>query len=247
MTHDAAIADALLDPERAVPSAIDLAHQGRFAIYRNNVFVSLIEALKTRFPATLRTVGDEAFIHLARSFIVLHPPTSPLIMFYGDTFGNFLDDCFACADLPYLGDLARLEASRTRAFHAADVTPLGPSTLARLTPEALATLRVSLHPAVAIIASPHPIVTIWAMNVGDVPLAPIDNWHGEEALLSRPALDVEVRALPPGGAEFLIKLAEGETLAAAATAAGEAAIDFDLPVNLAGLFSYGIVAGISHA
>ena len=37
MPHEAAIAAALLDPERAAPAAITPAHHSRFSVYRNNV------------------------------------------------------------------------------------------------------------------------------------------------------------------------------------------------------------------
>ncbi len=244
MAHEAAIAAALLDPECAAPAAINAAHQGRFAVYRNNVVLSLIEALEARFPAVHRTVGKEFFANAARVFISQHPPTSPVITLYGDDFADFLDVFPACADLPYLGDLARLEAGRTRAYHAADMVPLGEAILASLTPDTLATLRVALHPAVSVITSPHPIVTIWAMNVGDMKLAPIEDWHSEDALIARPAFDVEVRRLPPGGAVFLTKLSQSECLADAAVAALAAAPDFDLSINLAGLFSCGLLVGI---
>ena len=50
--------------------------------------------------------------------------------------------------------------------------------------------------------------------------------------------------LPPGGAAFLMQLAQSECLGDAAAAALEATPDFDLAVNLAGLFASGLVAGI---
>jgi hypothetical protein len=59
---------------------------------------------------------------------------------------------------------------------------------------------------------------------------------GEDALITRPELDVELRRLPPGAAVFLTRLAGGEFLGNAAAAAFEAALQFDLAVNLAGLF-----------
>ncbi len=244
MPHEAAIAAALLDPDCSAPQAIAAGDRNRFAVYRNNVTLGLTEALATRFPAVRKTVGAEFFAKLARVFVSRHPPASPIMTFYGEDFADFIDAFPACDDLPYLGDLARLEASRTRAYHSADVAPLGAETLARLKPEALASLRLALHPAVAIVASPHPIVTIWAMNMGDMPLAPIADWHGEDALVARPKLDVEVRRLPPGGAAFLMQLAQSECLGDAAAAAFEATPDFDLAVNLAGLFASGLVAGI---
>ncbi|MEW6436250.1 MAG: DNA-binding domain-containing protein [Pseudomonadota bacterium] len=237
-------AAALLDPDLPPPAAISAAYRSRFAIYRNNVAMSLIDALATRFPAVRNVVGDEFFSEAARLFVAQHPPASRMIAFYGDTFADFLEALPACAELPYLGDLARLEAARTQAYHAADVTPLGPEMLASLAPDSLGDLRVTLHPAVRIIDSAHPIVTIWAMNAGEQELMEIHDWHSEAALISRPQFDVDVRALPPGGAAFLKALAQGKPLTDAAAGALASAPDFDLPRNLAALFSTGLVASI---
>ncbi len=168
-----------------------------------------------------------------------------MLALYGDGFADFLDRVPASAEVPYLGDLARLEAARTHAYHAADAAPLGPDALAQLSPETLGDLRLTLHPAVAIINSLHPIVTIWAMNSGERPLAEIEDWRGEAALISRPKFNVEVRALPPGGAAFIGALAQTVTLAEAAEAAQASAPDFDLALNLAALFSTGLVSKIS--
>ena len=51
------------------------------------------------------------------------------------------------------------------------------------------------------------------MNSGERELAPIENWHGEDALVARPHLDVNVRLLPPGGAAFLLALGGASRLA----------------------------------
>ena len=82
------------------------------------------------------------------------------------------------------------------------------------------------------------------MNSGEQELAPIENWRGEDALVARPDLDVEVRALPPGGAAFLLALAAGRPLGDAAEAALADDPDFDLTGNLAGLIGSGLVRDI---
>ncbi len=240
-------AAAVLDPDRPVPDTIDTAYRSRFAIYRNNVALSLVEALAERFPAVRGVVGEDFFMQAARLFVRQHPPTSRMLALYGDGFADFLDRLPACAELPYLRDLARLEAARTHAYHAADATPLGPDTLTQLSPETLGDLRVTLHPAVAVIDSAYPIVTIWAMNSGERPLEEIEDWRGEAALISRPEFDVEVRALPPGGAAFVVALAQSATLAEATETALAAAPAFDLAFNLAALFSTGLVSQIFQA
>jgi hypothetical protein len=240
-------ADAVLDAERPVPRAIASHQQAakRFAVYRNNVIVGLVNALRARFPAVEKIVGAEFFTAMARVFVVAQPPRSPLIMQYGDDFPAFIAGFEPATDLPYLPDVARLEAARTRAYHAADAQPIDPSTLQSIAPEALPDLRVTLHPSVEVIRSRHPIVTIWAMNSGEAELAPIDESQAEDALVVRPQFDVAVRKLPPGGAAFIVALATGLPLAAAVERAMAECPEFDLASNLAGLVQSGAVTGVT--
>ena len=123
------------------------------------------------------------------------------------------------------------------ACHAADAKPLTPAALSGRLPDALAGMRFILHPSVEIVASDYPIVTIWAMNSGEIDLAPVTDWRGEDALVSRPGFDVEVRRLPPGAKTFLQSLAGRNPLGEAAAAALAGSASFDLAANLAALFA----------
>jgi hypothetical protein len=66
-----AFASALLDPTLPVPDGVTSARgEGdakRFAVYRNNVAVSLAKALGQRFPVVQRLVGDAFFNGMARA------------------------------------------------------------------------------------------------------------------------------------------------------------------------------------
>ena len=243
-----AFAGALLDAERALPDGVT-AHTAappvrRFAVYRNNVVVSLVEALRARFPAVERIVGADFFAAMARVFATAHPPRSPLMTTYGDGFADFIAAFPPAGDLPYLADVARIEAARTRAYHAADAAPIEPARLTALAPHELERARLALHPSCETVRSAYPVVTIWAMNAGAAEPAEIADWRGEDALVARPCLDVTVRALPPGGAAFLAALAAGDTLPAAAAAATGADGGFDLVANLAGLIEADLVTAI---
>ncbi len=83
------------------------------------------------------------------------------------------------------------------------------------------------------------------MNSGEQELARIADWRGEDALIARPCLEVEVRRLPPGGAAFLLALAAGRPLGEAAEAALADDPDFDLSCNLAGLIGSGLAQNIT--
>jgi hypothetical protein len=242
-------AEALFDPSQAVPADISACHAEasakRFNIYRNNVTVSLLDALAARFPVTQKIVGEDFFKNMSRVFIKAHPPTSPLMMFYGDGFPAFIASFEPAAEISYLADIGHLEAARTRAYHAQDCEPLDPALLQTIDAKDLAYVHFKLHPSAEIISSRHPIVTIWAMNTGLIPLGEIPEWEAEDALVARPHFDVDVRRLPLGGTAFLRSLGSGKSLAEANAEALAHHKNFDLGINLAGLFSAGLAISLS--
>ena len=67
---------------------------------------------------------------------------------------------------------------------------------------------------------------------------------GEDALVARPKLDVEVRRLPEGGAVFVLALQGGASLHEAASSAMQDAPAFDLKANLAGLITSGAIVSV---
>jgi hypothetical protein len=245
LSFEPSFAQALLDPAAPVPPAIvsrDAAEaKRRFAVHRNIVVAGLVRAIEARFPAVQKIVGKDFFVVMARAFVTAHPPRSPVLTSFGDEFADFISGFEPARELPYLADVARLEAARTRAYHAADATPVCAGELAILEADAISGLRIELHPSLEIIRSKHPIVTIWAMNCGERALAPIETWSAEDALIVRPHLDVEVRLLPPGAAVFLRALAEGRSLGEAAAAARANCVGFNLTGNLAGLIGWGLI------
>jgi hypothetical protein len=85
------------------------------------------------------------------------------------------------------------------------------------------------------------------MNAGAMDVGPVDEDATEDALVLRPALDVTVRALPPGGATFLLALSERATLAQAAECASANDAGFDLTAGLAGLIGSGAVTAFEVA
>ena len=216
----------------------------RFGVYRNNVAMALTGALAARFPITEQIVGKDFFAAMALEFVRRHPPRSPLLLAYGDDFAGFVAQFEPVQELTYLPDVIRLEAARSKAYHAEDMAPLDSAVLAAVVPERLADLCFQPHPSLSILRFAHPAVTIWAMNAGEIELAPIENWSGEDAIVVRPQMIVNIHRLTPGGATFLAALADGEMLAVAVSAAANDAPDFDLSANLAGALQAGAFTAI---
>jgi len=188
---------ALLDPGIPAPEGVrnpDGAQATkRFDVYRNNVAVSLTEALETAFPVVRKLVGEDFFHAMAGVFLRAHPPSSPVMMFYGAEMPAFVRDFGPAQSLPYLGDVAALELAFRHSYHAADATAVAPDALGQLAPDTLPHVVFTFAPAVQLVPSRFPLHSIWWANT-----------HGgqntqdpEPAIVTRPEFDPMVDALNP--------------------------------------------------
>lgn len=216
----------------------------RFNVYRNNVFASLIDVLGGRFPVVGRLVGQDFFRAMARVYVEQDPPRSPVLLRYGAGFPDFVASFAPVNSVPYLADVARLEWAWAIAYHAPDTEPLSLAGLASVGDDAEVT-GLRLHPSLQLVGSLYPVVSIWELNAGeDNPASTGLLPEGEDALVLRPYLEVQVRKLPPGGLQFIRALRAEQSIGVAAVTALEAAARFDLAANLAGLMQSGAIVGI---
>ncbi len=234
MTGQSEFRAALFDPALAVPPGLT-DPQGRsagkrFDVYRNNVVMSLIEALQSSFPVIRKLVGDEFFDGMARLFVRQHPPTSPLLMFYGAEMPGFLAGFEPAAHLGYLPDMAQLELAMRRSYHAADASPIDPAALAAIAPDRLDAVRMTLTPATRLVRSDWPLHAIWRFNMIDGAAKPV--MQAEDVLILRPAFDPVPHLAPKGGGALIAALAAGQTLGQAAAAATDPDLDLGATLGL---------------
>src|SRR5258707_5349 len=244
----AVFSPALFDAQRETPASVTGPHGKaavkRYNVYRNNVTVSLIAALAAIFPATQRITGVEFFRAMARFHVRATPPTSPLLFEYGRDFPGFIERYLYARSIPWLADVARIERAWLDAYHAADMEALRPQAVASILPECLSDVSFVPHPATRIVCSEFPAVSIFGPNRSESLVHPIEAIAPEDALITRPGLEVVVRHLPPGGAIFLAPLLSGETLGQAVSAAFEASTAFCLPPHIAGVVEAGCFTAV---
>ncbi|MDZ7926684.1 MAG: DNA-binding domain-containing protein [Agrobacterium sp.] len=242
-----AFATALLHPGQPLPKGITtargVADPLRFAVYRNNVHVGLTTALGQRFPVTKRLVGADFFTGMARAYAADHKPRSPLIMYYGDDFPDFIAAFPPAASVAYLPDVARIEVAWTEAYHAADRSPLDVGQLEAILPERIADMALTPHPSARLVLSNFPAGTIWSAHQGET-VTPVVDSRAEAVLIVRPAMHVEIIILPSADASFAARLLEGATLGEAAQTALNVAPDFDFGSALIGLIGLGAFSTI---
>lgn len=242
MPHPIAQTDfraALLDAAQPVPDGLLDGHGRpagrRFDVYRNNVATSLIEALEASFPAVAKLLGTPNFQSIAGLYLRQHPPTSPLMMYYGAGFPDFVEGFEPLQRYPYLADVARLEHAQRESYHAADAAPADAGILATLSPGALCGARLTLAPAVRLVSSRWPVHAIWAYNM--VEAAPKPAGTAQDVLITRPEFDPVLTPVSPGTARLIAGLSAGAPLADANEAAITAEPDFDLSTALGLLLS----------
>jgi hypothetical protein len=249
-SFQAAFAPGLLDPSATVPDDV-VAHVGksvvtRYNVYRNNVTVSLIDALAAIYPAVQRITGTEFFRAMARFHVRATPPVSPLLFEYGRDFPSFIEGYEFAQQMPWLADVARIERMWLDAYHAADLPVMTQEVFASVAAEELGSLRFTSHPAASVVRSALPAVSIFAMNRRDGPVSPICSAESEDALVTRPDQEVLVSRLPASGAIFLTTLMNGAPLGSAVSAAFDESSSFDFTANLAGMISAGVFTGVTY-
>ncbi|MEQ9637864.1 MAG: DNA-binding domain-containing protein [Devosia marina] len=248
MTSQSQFTRALTDPAQPVPAGL-VSPRGsvdskRFAVYRNNVHVSLVGALAARFPVTRQLVGEEFFAGMARLYVGQTKPKGPVLLHYGDSFPDFVAQFPPASGLPYLSDLARLEAAWTDAYNAADADVLAPADLSTIGGDALAALDLTLAPSTRLVRSGFPVGSLWSAHQ-TTPVS-IPALSGSECvLLTRPEADIRLTIIPPAAFVFLKAIGQGLYLGQAAEAALTDFPDFDPGAALVGLAGLGAFAALT--
>ncbi len=225
---------ALLDAQQPTPIGLSDGHGGgadkRFNVYRNNVAVSLTEALETAFPVLRTLVGDAFFKAMVGIALRQNPPKNAIMAQFGQDMPGFLETFPPVAHLPYLPDIARLENAVRRAYHAADVQAFTTSDLSALSSDDFGDVVFTLAPAVSLIRSAYPTGTIWKNNQPSASHTPAQN--AEDILISRPGFDPIVDVLPTGAFEVLSTF-DGQTALTTALESAPEGFDFSTTLRLA--------------
>jgi hypothetical protein len=230
----AAWPQALLDPDVPAPAGLTSWNGSdpvqRFAVYRNNVIVSLVDALADTFPATQSLLGEEFFRAMAREFVRANPPRSPVLTFYGQEFPAFIAAFPPAFALPYLPDLARLELAYVSAFFAADAAPLDAAALAAILqqPDQLVGLVLHLHPSLSVLSSPFAVVSLWAAHQGDFDISEVHPEAPEGAWVLRHEQAVKVLRMSHGDCRFISAIQTNTPLGPAAEMASQVDTEYEL-------------------
>lgn len=232
--------DAAAGPTAAI-AGDGIERQARLRIYRRSCNAIQSGALRTTYPAVLALVGEAFFDQTASGYRHAHPSRCGNLQAFGEHFADYLAALPAVDTLAYLPDVARLEWLRQQAALAAEADPPMPNESACAAPPAAGRSPAALHPSTRLIASPHPVLTIWRFAMqpspGRLHLPETD----ERVMLWREDGQVAMTRLKPASFACIEALAHGSTLDAANAAGCAQDLSFDTCACIQSLVDHGLL------
>jgi len=231
--------DALYDADALGPHATilgnGLAPDARLRIYRHSSEAIHAGALRITYHAVLALVGEDYFDQTVRGYRRAHPSPSGNLQVFGARLAQYLETLPELHSLAYLPDVARLEWLRQESALAAD----GASTAhapAMGSWGADESSRVGLHPSIRLLASTHPVLTIWRYATQPTAGQLVLDGEGEHVVLWRQEGEIAMAVVDPASFTYIVSLAHGDSLGMACAAAQACDPGFDPATCLASLF-----------
>ena len=212
------------------------------AIYRRTVLANLHNALAATYPVVRRLVGNAFFREAAERFARAVPSASGDLNLYGEGFADFLARYPFARELAYLPDVAHLEWACHESFHAAEAAPLDVAALARVPAELHGAIRLVPSPCVRLVASSHPVLSLWEANQPGRDGTPESTSGAEHVLVSRIGGEVRPERITREEWHCVRALSAGLTLEESLDAAGAHAGGEFLAPLLARLAARGALA-----
>ena len=183
----------------------------RLGIYHNAYRVRLAGALAESFAKTCLFMGTELFDREAGSFALRHPPLVRSLNRYGEGFAGWLAARYPAN--PELHELAQLDWDLRTRFDGADAPALD-AALARTDSAALWLSRSNpLHPSVLLRPHCSNLAAIWqAIDACAAVPAPVCQAIGSTLIVWRLGLRPQFRTLAANEAQFIRRLADGQSI-----------------------------------
>jgi hypothetical protein len=238
----------IADPPAALLDLIPgdgLEASARLAIYRNNIVGRLTGTLRGAFPVVCRLVDPRFFEYAAVEYIRSSLPVAASLGQYGATFPAFLEQFPPAADFQYLPDVAQLEWLIHAVRRAATPESLAIAALATW-PGDPTDLGLAISPGAGYLYACYGVDRIWAAHqyLDDPDKLSLED--GDIHLQVTHFGHLEICRLAPSSWTFRRELQGGATLGAAVARALARSSRFDPTVEIATLFSDGLVVGLSE-
>ncbi|MBW2454033.1 MAG: putative DNA-binding domain-containing protein [Deltaproteobacteria bacterium] len=207
-------------PEDLLLPSATLAADERLAIYRDMVLLRLHDSLAEDFPAVRHLMGEEGFGRLVRDYLDRFPSRSFTLDHAGRDLPRFLAEASDLPNRRLLHDVARLEWSTHRCFHAERSTVLAADAIAQIPLELWPEVRLRLAPTTEVFALDHRASEILSAVASDGPLPSLERSPSWCAVWRKDYV-VWRQILSEPMAAVLFSFARGGTIAEAVSAAEE--------------------------
>ncbi len=189
-----------------------ISARGCMEIYRESAIGNITIPLQMTYPVIEDLVGREFFSMMCRKYSQQYFPKSGDMNDYGAQMPEFLEGFEPTKSLSYLPDIARLEWLFHLSSLADDKCAGDWSSFAELSEDELLKVMIDLHPSVQIMSSQYPILKIWQMSKEGGEGFDISKESGDNVLLVRKDLKVNLYPLADNELVFLRSIMLGETL-----------------------------------
>jgi len=201
------------------PENVPLNPQGgdpgieRLSVYSEGYKARIRESLNEVYEAIEHLLGHDVFCNLAQDYAKHYASQNYNLNVAGYHMPEFLASHKLTKDFPFLPDLATLEWSIAKAFHAFAKPVFDPGVLAKLPPEEWDAIRISFQPFVHLVSSQWPVLDIWKSR--NVPVKEIkielEN-RPQNVLVARREADVFCDLIDRNQYTVLAGLLEGKPL-----------------------------------
>lgn len=216
----------------------------RLAVYRNNVHHSLTQALADIFPVVQQLVGEDFFSLMAKEYLYVSPPSSPVLLEFGDGFAAFIESFEPARPLNYLSDVAKLEYQWQKSCHAIDVPSVDADYFAAIEPDSLYQQSLVCHPSLQLIHSDYAVGSIWQQHQQSLEsLQSIDVDQAEWLVIVRPEYEVQICFMDEPGYRFIDLLRGNASLGSAITELSGVFPEWDIGQALAFSIQNGFFIG----
>lgn len=139
---------------------IDLHPSEFMSIYKNNIAVTLLQALKSTYPLVNKLLGNDFFICMAKGYIQKYPSRSGNLSDYGEYFSEYLSNQPSLSTLDYVFEVAQFEWICNSLFAVTDHPPLDKNKLASFQKEKYDDICFVLNSAARLIQCRYPLIKI---------------------------------------------------------------------------------------
>lgn len=226
--HSGTAAEAFADPAvrrllpRATPDRVlqpnpRMSSAAMLDVYNGGYLARLVEVLQGDYPALQHLLGEAAFRTLAAAYLQQHPSRHPNLNQLGNDLPGFVRARRRLPERVFAAELATLELAVTRAFDAAEFTPLSPEALQQVPAERWERTAFVPNPSLQLLTFRYPVDVFYQAwkEQGDAAPRAVPAQSTGHLLVHRREDRVWRQRLARGQFRVLQALATGEPLAEA--------------------------------